>query len=79
MYIPNFNLLAEFGEELCKEQTQTVRKKGKKLRNVVEKSKLPKGISKAPTKYTYLISSSWLNLEGVMRGTNYKKFEKKNT
>ena len=37
-----------------------------------KKSIPPKGTYKTPTKYTYLISASSLNLEGVMRETNSK-------
>ena len=57
--------LAEFGREICQEQTQKMRKSDKEQHfqgYEVEKSKLPKGTSRAPTKSTYSIILSQRNL-----------------
>ena len=77
MHIPNFNFLDQFGEELCEEQTQKIRKSDQKttylglLRSAMElrNRDLPKDTPKTPAKCTYPILASYLILEGRWEGT----------
>ena len=76
MYITKFRFLAQFVGELCEEQIQKLGKNDIKTTFLglrgnatrVEKSRPPKGTSKALTRYKYQILTSQLNLMGDRGG-----------
>ena len=79
-HIPNFNYLAQFGEELYEEPTLKIRKpyinfifKVVRRCNVAEKSRIPKGTSKTLIKCVYQISTSQFHLEGSYANNKLKK------